>query len=178
MATILVVDDHAYCRELFGVALQNCGHKVLTASDGKDAMRLLQNLLPDKLPDLIVLDAKMPEMDGLTMLRVVKNHPYFKHVPVFLLTAVEERETIIKALQFGASEYILKSTFVLNELLARIQKHLGLTSEEMTERTAQVSNAPLLSDASAPTEGGDPDTRETGPGSGAPVKIAEITDTV
>lgn len=124
MATILVVDDHAYCRELFSVALKQSGHYVISASEGKEGMRTLQSLLPDKLPDLIVLDARMPEMDGLTMLRVLKNHPYLKHIPVFLLTAVEDRDTVIKALQYGASEYILKSTFVLNELLLRIKKHI------------------------------------------------------
>lgn len=146
MATILVVDDHAYCRELFGVALEQAGHKVVSASDGKEAMRLLQSLLPDKLPHLMVLDAKMPEMDGLTMLRIVKNHPYFKHIPIFLLTAVEERDTIIKALQYGASEYILKSTFVLNELLQRIDKHItmdpGLQPSGAEVKVAEITGTP------------------------------------
>ncbi len=131
MATIFVVDDHAYCRELFAVALEKAGHKVISAPDGREGMRLLQSLLPDHLPDLMVLDAKMPEMDGLTMLRITKNHPYFKHIPVFLLTAVEDREHIIKALQYGASEYILKSTFVLNELLQRIDKHLSAKKQNI-----------------------------------------------
>lgn len=144
MATILVVDDHAYCRELFSVALEQSGHKALCAPDGKEAMRVLQTLLPDKLPDLIVLDAKMPEMDGLTMLRIVKNHPYFKQIPVFLLTAVEDREHIIKALQYGASEYILKSTFVLNELLARITKHLAANVQPSgaAVKVAEVTGTP------------------------------------
>jgi len=121
MKTILIIDDMAFCRELFSLALRREGYEVLTAGSGREGMQLMQS----HKPDLVMLDVMMPDLDGIATLRMIRATPDIKHIPVFVLTADEDRERIRQARQIGVQAYILKSQFLLETTLDRIREIVG-----------------------------------------------------
>ncbi len=86
MKSILVVDDDKQNRFLIRVFLQRLGYSVLEAEDGLQALRLLKT----QRPDLIILDAMMPNMDGFTALKTIREDPATRDIPVIILTALDE----------------------------------------------------------------------------------------
>jgi two-component system response regulator VicR len=110
---ILVVDDELELTLLLQRMLAKEGYQVQTAGDGTTGLRLAYSFQPD----LILLDVMMPEMDGWTMLRRLRE---FCNVPVIFLTAVGGTERTIDGLDLGADDYITKP-FARSELLARVQ---------------------------------------------------------
>ena len=124
--TILVVDDEQRLVSLVRDYLVQGGYKVLTASNGKEALGIAAS---DK-PDLIILDLMMPEMDGYEFMRA---HRHEANTPILLLTArVEDDEKVI-GLELGADDYVTKP-FRPRELLARV--HAVLRRQDMVRPTA------------------------------------------
>jgi two-component system KDP operon response regulator KdpE len=121
MATILVIDDEPRIRELLRVALSSQGYKVLLAANGKQALLAMGMLLPD----LILSDVAMPEMDGVGFLDILRKTPEWTHIPVILLTgfATAEQQETAKAL--GATEQLTKASFSIRELRARVASYLS-----------------------------------------------------
>ncbi|MGB9724677.1 MAG: response regulator transcription factor [Chloroflexia bacterium] len=114
---ILVVDDDAYvCRSLQAI-LEAEGYTVVTAHEGPEGLRLLR----EECPDLVLLDALMPNMDGWEVCRRMRA---FSGVPILMLTARQGEEDRRRALQAGASGYLVKPV-ALNELRARIRAALS-----------------------------------------------------
>ena len=120
MSTILVVDDMAVFREPIAAALRQNGYQTMCAGNGKEALGAARQ----KRPDLILLDVAMPEMDGLSFLKAMQADPHLQGIPVVLLTAIGERESVVTALKLGAKEYLLKSQFSLKEMMDRIESCL------------------------------------------------------
>lgn len=111
--TILVVDDHANMRLLIEDYLSEQGYKVLTASDGNEALILSRRLRPD----LILLDVMMPGLDGLSFMRTFRQE---SNTPIILVTArIEETDKVV-GLELGADDYVTKP-FSMKELHARIR---------------------------------------------------------
>ena len=137
MKTIVVVDDSSFCRELLALALRKAGYEVITAAVGLDAM---PQMLRDK-PDLVLLDLRLPDMDGLKTLRIIRSSPSLKNVPVFILSEEEHRACIVQATQIGIQAYILKSQFVLDKFLQRVQSQIGVG----------VVHRPMMAPATSPT---------------------------
>jgi DNA-binding response OmpR family regulator len=102
MPRVLVVDDEPVARELLSEFLTAKGYAVLTASNGEEALRKLK----EERPHLILLDIRMPKMDGLETLRRVREIDH--EVGVIMVTAVNEEETGRQALKLGAFDYITK----------------------------------------------------------------------
>ena len=127
---ILIVDDVETNLQLLGNILQEQNYDVSFASNGHDALSILET----ELPDLILLDVMMPEMDGFEVCERVKNNPRTKDTPVIFLTAKAETEEILKGFELGAVDYVTKP-FNSAELLARVQTHLTLkrAKEELWE---------------------------------------------
>jgi len=92
---------------------------VISAADGAQALRLAT----EHKPDLIVLDAMMPEMDGFEVLRKLKELPETEDIPVIMLTARKQERDVVTGLSLGARDYLVKP-FMPAELLMRIQKIL------------------------------------------------------
>ena len=101
-ARVLVVDDEADVLELLMDFLRSKGYEVLTASDGVEAMRKVR----EERPQAILLDVRMPKMDGLEVLRQVRKTD--KEIGVIMITGVNEEETGRQAMEMGASDYIVK----------------------------------------------------------------------
>ena len=110
---ILVVDDEALLVKGIRFNLQNEGYKVITASDGLEALQLVQ----DQNPDLVVLDVMMPHMDGMTACSKIRE---FSDVPIILLTAKTEDMDKLMGFDHGADDYLTKPFNIL-ELKARIR---------------------------------------------------------
>lgn len=115
---ILLVEDNPDLREYVSSILVN--HRVLTAANGRLALELLNK----QLPDLIVSDIMMPEMDGFELVEKLKKDDRFSHIPVIMLTAKAGHEDKMKALRIGVDDYLLKP-FHEEELLTRIDNALS-----------------------------------------------------
>lgn len=114
LAKILIVDDNPkYLQD----ALPMYGYDVMVAGDGVQALRLLSKNTP---VDLILLDVMMPNMNGWDTLKSIRANEKTKHIPVIMLTAINEEQKIVSGLKIGADDYIVKP-FVLPNLLARIE---------------------------------------------------------
>lgn len=113
---ILAVDDNDDGLFALESVLLQEGYRVVTASNGKDALRVAER----ELPDLIILDVNMPQMDGYETTEALRADPILRFVPVLLLTANDEIEDIVRGLEAGADDYIHKP-FQSDELLARVR---------------------------------------------------------
>lgn len=121
MKTILLVDDEIRMLNLLGLYLEPHGFKCIKAESGKVALDCLE----EKKIDIVILDVMMPEMDGWTTCKKIRE---FSNVPIIMLTARTETVDVIKGLKFGADDYVTKP-FSEDELLARIEALLRRTSE-------------------------------------------------
>ena len=102
---ILVVDDNQLNRAVLTRSLQNEGYAVETAGDGLQALELLRR--PQSF-DVVLLDILMPELDGYETLARIKADDALKHVPVIMITAVDELESVIRCIEMGATDYLPK----------------------------------------------------------------------
>jgi len=112
-ASILVVDDDEKILELLNVALSGEGWRVLTATDGAEALKKAET----ELPDLLVLDIIMPRVDGFEVCRQLRQ---WSKIPIIALSARGEMADKVKCLNLGADDYITKP-FGMDELVARIK---------------------------------------------------------
>ncbi len=120
MKTILVIDDMDLFREPIAAALRSRGFETLTAGDGHSGLRIARN----HRPDLVLLDMAMPQMDGLAVLAAMRVDARLKDLPVILLTAVAERDYVVRAAKFGVKHYLLKTQFSLDQLVNRVRQVL------------------------------------------------------
>ena len=111
---ILIADDDRDILSIIETILQEDGYQTLTASDGEQAVMLVQT----HAVQLLILDIMMPKKDGLSVLREIRQKN--KHVPVLLLTAKDSVEDRVRGLDAGANDYLVKP-FAFEELLARIR---------------------------------------------------------
>ncbi len=118
MAKILVAEDERDIRELIEFALQYNGHEVLTAVDGLSAW----DITVAEQPDLVLLDVRMPRMDGYEVCRRIKRSEKLRHIPVAFLSAKGQEAEVQAGLDAGAEEYILKpfSLEQLDQTIARL----------------------------------------------------------
>lgn len=118
---ILIADDLQDNLNIVQAVLGYKGYQVETAKNGKQVLEEVVR----RLPDLILLDIQMPEMNGFEACRHLKAHPDFKEIPVIFLTAKADSYDIVDGFKHGAVDYITKP-FNTMELLARVQTHLEL----------------------------------------------------
>jgi DNA-binding response OmpR family regulator len=119
---ILIVEDEPSIAEVVGLYLQRAGYGVQTAADGKQAM----NILERGLPDLVVMDLMLPEIDGLSLTRWLRDR---SDVPIIMLTARREEIDRIAGLETGADDYVIKP-FSPQELVSRVRAVLRRTKRE------------------------------------------------
>ncbi len=116
MAKILVVEDEPDIRMLTSFSLRYGGFEVVEAENGQQAVEMA----PQELPDLILMDVRMPVMDGLTACRQIKAIAAFAHIPVVFLSALGQESEIAEGKEAGAVAYILKP-YVPEELINRVR---------------------------------------------------------
>lgn len=117
---VLVVDDTIESLRLLTDTLQAEGMTVLVATDGEQALELLDHATPD----LILMDAVMPGLDGFETTRAIKADPALAHIPVIFMTGLGASEDVVRGLQAGGVDYV-KKPILIDELLARVRVHLA-----------------------------------------------------
>ena len=141
----LVVDDSPETLRLLTDALDGAGMTVMVALDGAAAMRIVDQITPD----IVLLDAVMPGMDGFETCRRLKRDAGLDHVPIIFMTGLAETEHIVRGLEAGGVDYVTKPIAV-EEMLARIRVHLVNARLTQSARAAlDVSGRYLLAVNSA-----------------------------
>lgn len=120
-ATILIVDDQEQNLQVVGTVLSMTGYEVIPARSGEQAFKRMAA----RTPDLILLDLLMPEMDGMEVCRLLKADLRWAEVPVIFLSAADDKNLIVEALECGGVDYVTKP-FNKAELLSRVRTHLAL----------------------------------------------------
>lgn len=119
---ILVVDDSKTVRASLEYTLGRAGYEVVSAVDGKDGLRQLENLKnKGKRPAMVISDINMPEMDGITFVKEVKKSPNFKFLPILILTTESQLEKKMEGKKAGAAGWLVKP-FKPNQLIGVLQK--------------------------------------------------------
>src|SRR5579872_6461221 len=127
----LVVDDSPETLRLLTDALDGAGMTVMVAMDGAAALRIVDQITPD----IILLDAVMPGMDGFETCRRLKRDTGLSNVPVIFMTGLAETEHIVGGLEAGGVDYVTKP-IVIEEMLARIRVHLANARMTQSARAA------------------------------------------
>lgn len=117
---VLVVDDSAESVGMLNAALIEQGYTVLIAMDGQQALNITERITPD----LVLMDALMPNMDGFEACQLLKDNDELSDLPIIFMTGLSDSESVIKGLESGGVDYLNKP-IKLDELFARIKVHLN-----------------------------------------------------
>jgi adenylate cyclase len=126
--SLLLVDDNRVNRLLLGRALEQLGHTVTFAENGRAALEALRH----RLVDLILLDIEMPEMDGYQVLAVLAADPRLRDIPVVMMSSVEEVDSVARCIEMGAEDYLFKP---VNPVL--LKARIGTSLEKKRLRDQQ-----------------------------------------
>jgi class 3 adenylate cyclase len=127
---ILVVDDNAANREMLARRLEREGHRVQLAAGGREALQLVQA----QRVDLVLLDVMMPELDGYEVLRQLKADDSLRDIPVLMISAVDEIESVVRCIELGAEDYLPKP---FDPVLLRARIGACLEKKRLRDREAQ-----------------------------------------
>ena len=126
-ALVLIVDDNEVNRDVLARRIMRYGHEVETAENGRQALRMIR----ERDYDLILLDIMMPEMNGYQVLERLKDDPITRALPVIVISALDEIESIVKCIQMGAEDYLPKP---FNPLLLKARVTASLDKKRMRDR--------------------------------------------
>jgi len=115
--TILIVDDSASLRQVVNIALASAGYEVIEACDGVDALTKLDG----RKIHLIISDVNMPNMDGITLVKEIKQKPDYKFTPIIMLTTESQDDMKAKGQAAGARAWVVKP-FQPAQMLAAVSK--------------------------------------------------------
>jgi len=122
--SILVVEDDRFLRDLLVRKLETEGFRVLTAVEGKEALKKIK----EELPQLVLLDLVLPGIDGFEVLRQAKEDPQTNKIPVIILSNLGQKEEVEKGLQLGADDYLIKAHLTPEEIVKKVKTFLGVVS--------------------------------------------------
>jgi CheY-like chemotaxis protein len=144
---VLVVDDSSVNCRILQRALGTEGYHAVLAEDGERALDLLRASVPPPV-DLVLLDILMPKLDGYETLSAIKTDPALRHLPVIMITAVDETESAVRCIELGATDYLPKpfNAAVLRarigaSLAAKRLRDLELEYLEQVERVTDAATA-------------------------------------
>ncbi len=126
---VLVVDDDRVNRLLLTRSLEREGHRVSVADNGRTAL----GLLGEDPPDVVLLDIVMPELDGVSVLERIKGDSALQHLPVIMISAIDEIESVIRCIELGAEDYLAKP---FNRVLLRARVGACLERKRLHDREA------------------------------------------
>jgi len=127
---ILAIDDRAENRELVARYLIRCGHTVITAASGEEALSILEG----EDVDVVLLDLLMPVMDGHEVLGVIKSHPEWRATPVIVISGHQDMQGIIRCIEAGAEDYLFKP---FNPVLLQARIKAGIERKRWHDREEQ-----------------------------------------
>lgn len=121
MKTILFIEDESVLQKTFGAILKKEGYEMVSALNGDVGFDLAKN----KKPDLILLDLVLPKTHGFDVLKQLKEDKDTKEIPIIVLTNLEGIGDVDKAIELGATTYLIKAEYSLEEIVEKIKKALG-----------------------------------------------------
>ena len=125
-ASILIADDDSVSRKLLTRLLEQDGHDVRAAENGTQALELF-----DEQPaDVVLLDIVMPGLDGMSVLQRLKDTPEGQHVPVIMISAVDETDSVVRCIEIGADDYLPKP---FSPVILRARINAGLTKKRLRD---------------------------------------------
>ena len=147
-ASILVVDDDPINRKILSRSLEIDGRRVETATDGVRALEMLQ----DEPVDIVLLDVLMPKMDGLEVLRHMKADDKLKHLPVIVISALDEMGTVVQCIEMGAEDYLSKP---FDGVLLRARLNAALAKKRLHDLELEyIEQVGHVAEAAAAVESG------------------------
>lgn len=120
MKKILIIEDDSFLLELEAGKLKNEGYEIITASSGEEGLLKIN----EPNIEIILLDLILPNFDGFEILKKLKETDELKHIPVIVFSNLSEEKDILKSKELGASNFMVKSNFTLDELVKQIKKAL------------------------------------------------------
>ncbi|MBC8170021.1 MAG: response regulator [Anaerolineae bacterium] len=135
-ATILVVDDNEMNRDMLARRLERQNYKTVMADNGQRALELLR----EQPFDLVLLDIMMPKMNGYEVLETVKADEALKNVPIIMISAVDDLDSVVKCIEMGAEDYLFKP---FNPVLLRARINASLERKRIIDNAAAGSNPEL-----------------------------------
>jgi class 3 adenylate cyclase len=123
-ARILIADDDTVARKLLQRLLEDDGHTVRAAADGEEALELFS----EDSGDVVLLDVIMPKLDGISVLERLKATPGAEHVPVIMISALDETESVVRCIEVGADDYLQKP---FNPIILRARINAGLAKKRL-----------------------------------------------
>lgn len=117
---VLVVEDETFLVKIYSVKLKKEGFDVSIATDGEEAVKLAAEVKPD----LILLDLILPKLNGFEALERMRTNPVNKTTPVLVLSNLGQEEDIKRATALGASDYLVKANFSIQDIVAKIKEVL------------------------------------------------------
>ena len=120
MKTILFIEDESALQKTFGEILKQEGYEMISALDGETGLRLAKS----EKPDLILLDLILPKMHGFDVLKKIKEDKEIKHIPIIVLTNLEDIKDVDRAIGLGATTYLVKAQYSLEEIVEKIKNAL------------------------------------------------------
>lgn len=120
-AKILIVEDDRYISKMYQLKLSLDGFDVQVADNGRIGIEKAKELVPD----IILTDILMPEVDGFEVIRVIKNDPTLKNIPILIMSNLGQEDHIQKGLQLGALGYIVKSQYTPSKVVDKIKEVLS-----------------------------------------------------
>ena len=121
MNTILLVEDDPFLIDIYTTKLEQDGFLVKVAKNGQEAFKLLKK----KIPDLLILDVVLPQVDGWNVLSEIKENKKCKKIPVVILSNLGQRAEVEKGLKLGAEKYLIKAHYTPSEVVGEIKKILN-----------------------------------------------------
>ncbi|MBI4709030.1 MAG: response regulator [Candidatus Portnoybacteria bacterium] len=115
---ILFVEDEPTLQKTLGRALEHEGYEVQSALDGQSGLALIKRIKPN----IVLLDLILPKMDGFGVLKAIKEDPEIKDIPVIVLTNLESPQDVEKALSLGATTYLVKANYELDEVIKKVKE--------------------------------------------------------
>ena len=114
---ILLIEDDPFLSEIYVIKFEEAGFQISLAQDGSLGLGKIK----EEMPDLVLLDIVMPNIDGFELLRIMKNDASIKNIPVVILSNLGEQEDIKRGLELGAEFYIVKAHYTPTEVVARVK---------------------------------------------------------
>ena len=118
---VLVVEDETFLVKIYSVKLKKEGFEVFIATDGESAVKMAFEVKPD----IILLDLILPKMNGFEALEKMRTNPDLKKTPVIVLSNLGQDEDVKRAEALGATDYLVKANFSIQEVIAKIRATLG-----------------------------------------------------
>ena len=121
---VLIVEDEERLRNLIKEQLEEAGYEVLGAMDGEVGLKVLT----EENPDLVILDLILPKKDGFEFLEEMKSRLETKEIPVVVLTNLEEKFDIEKAMSYGVRAYLIKANYKPRDVVEKVNKILAIAA--------------------------------------------------